>query len=249
MKNSKERKLFGAIKLTRSNMGFYIALAICIVTVAAAAWTTYGSIIQDRGEISDDIDGSELQTAEDVSGESYEKNSAENDKAAADSTDEISDTKNNNDNDASDRESKADESSAAETYYPVEDKSVMKVFSVSSPVFSKTTTDWRTHGGADFQAEKGTAVRAITQGVVTSIYKDAMYGNTIEIEHEGFCAKYCGLSDNPIVHKGDHVDAGSTIGYVGTVPCEMLDENHIHLETTVNSVKVDPMSILENHHK
>ena len=32
-------------KNVKKNIGFYIALAVCIATVAAAAWTTYGSIV------------------------------------------------------------------------------------------------------------------------------------------------------------------------------------------------------------
>ena len=33
-------------KSAKKNTGFYIALAICVVSVAAAAWTTYGSVVE-----------------------------------------------------------------------------------------------------------------------------------------------------------------------------------------------------------
>ena len=249
MKKDKSKKIFGGIKLTKNNMGFYIALAICIVTVAAAAWTTYGSLLQDQSDISDSAEGSEVQTAEDVSGESYEKSIPE-DVGVTDGISELSSSNGRSEeSEALREESESPDNDADETFFPVEETSVMKDFSVSKLVFSKTTTDWRIHGGVDFHANRGTAVRAISKGVIKSVYKDPMYGNVIEIDHDGFGAKYCGLTDNCPVSEGDHVEAGSTIGYVGVVPCELLDGDHIHLETTVNGTPVDPVSIIEKHHK
>ena len=39
------------------------------------------------------------------------------------------------------------------------------------------------------------------------------------------------------------VYAGDTVGYVGTVPLEMLDESHIHVEVQKNGEYIDPVKI------
>ena len=36
------------------------------------------------------------------------------------------------------------------------------------------------------------------------------------------------------------VNVGDTIGYVGTVPLEVLDESHIHMEVRKNGEYIDP---------
>ena len=110
--------------------------------------------------------------------------------------------------------------------------------------YSKTTADWRTHRGTDFAAKQGTAVKAMADGTVTAVEKDPLYGNIITIEHEGFTARYCGLSEKAVVRKGDHVKAGSPIGYIGVVPCEMLEETHLHLEILRDGQVSDPMTLL-----
>ena len=51
-------------KSKTKNTGFYIALAICIVTIAAAAWTTYGSVVEY-------YQPQDVHTGNEVSGEPY----------------------------------------------------------------------------------------------------------------------------------------------------------------------------------
>ena len=50
----------------KKNIGFYIALAVCIATVAAAAWTTYGSIV-GQDDTSQDVG-----VDHEISGQAYE---------------------------------------------------------------------------------------------------------------------------------------------------------------------------------
>ncbi len=242
-------------KPLKNNMGFYIALGICIVTIAAAAWTTYGSVLEYQSDSTDGTDSSEVEAAEDVSGESYERSLLTDDESSAEgSQKESSEQKAETSAEETQTESMpAEETPSEETsksvVFPVADAKVMKGFSVSAPVFSKTTSDWRTHGGVDFEAPKGTAVCAVSSGTVKAVGNDPMLGNYIIIEHEKCTARYCGLSDKGVVSEGDNVEAGSTIGYVGTVPCEVLDGDHIHIETLVNGDVTDPVVILENRHK
>ena len=79
---------------------------------------------------------------------------------------------------------------------------------------------------------------------VKSVYNDVMLGNVVCVEHiGGYTAYYCGLTDTPNVSEGDIVYAGDTVGYVGIVPLEMLDESHLHLEVQKNGEYIDPVKL------
>ncbi|MBQ9460394.1 MAG: peptidoglycan DD-metalloendopeptidase family protein [Clostridia bacterium] len=249
-KKNEENKSKGA----KSNAGFYIALAVCIVTVAAAAWTTYGSVAADIDSAPQESSGSELQTANDVSGESYEKNDTIETESSA--PQESSEPEKNSS--AQEPESSVGtvtskppeknteiEKAVPKVYFPVEGGDVVKPFSITKPVYSKTTADWRAHKGIDIKAKQGAAVRAVSEGTVMDVTDDPLYGNTIIISQSGCTVRYCGLSGKPVVKKGDHIDAGTVIGYVGSVPCEQLDEPHIHMEAINGDKYIDPMSLFD----
>ena len=69
-----DKKEFNESKSFKSNIGFYIALTICIVTIAAAAWTTYGSVAEYNGQVSEttSLPSENLEVNNDVSGQDYE---------------------------------------------------------------------------------------------------------------------------------------------------------------------------------
>ncbi len=248
-------------KSPKKNVGFYIALAICIVTVAAAAWTTYGSVM-DYSELAEESSeqSAEVKVDQDVSGEKYESEAEENNVSDDESTeesaepseesDEESDTQESDEAEAVPQDAQEDSEEAVETAVdtsrtsPIEKGKIIKKFSPNNPIQSKTMSDWRTHSGVDISASKGTPVHSITGGTVKMIYKDALLGNVIVVEHTGgFTAYYCGLTDTPVVKTGNTVSTGDTIGYVGTVPGEILDESHLHLEIKSDSDLIDPTTI------
>ena len=66
----------------------------------------------------------------------------------------------------------------------------------------------------------------------------------VEIEHEGFTARYCVLDKNTAVKAGDTVTRGQTIGTAGEVAMEVNDESHIHLEIIKDGKYVNPDQIL-----
>lgn len=110
----------------------------------------------------------------------------------------------------------------------------------------KTLGDWRCHEGTDFKAEKGSSVKAVTSGVVTDIYEDPSYGTTIVISHDsGFTAYYSGLNEDVLVKKGNRIKSGEEIGIIDTVPCEILDEPHLHLSINKDGKFIDPILVLE----
>ncbi len=236
-------------KSAKKNTGFYIALAICVVSVAAAAWTTYGSVVEYKPD-SDVSSASDVQTGNDVSGEEYSK--SDEDKKQTDESSAESSTEESSD--IPDEKSEADESKAApvNTYegqgdpaFPIETGEVIKKFSPTVPVYSKTTSDWRVHKGVDISAAEGTAVHSATDGVVTAVDKSYMYGNAVTVEGREYKIKYCGLSETPVVHIGNEVKAGDTIGYSGIVPCELLDEGHIHVEVKKGDGYIDLESLFD----
>ncbi len=231
-------------KSVKKNTGFYIALAICIVSVAAAAWTTYGSVVE-YSSTGESTESSELQAGNDVSGEKYEQ---ENSDMVTQSSLEEESSDVGSDDTAS--ESTADTATQANTEaeekklsQPIENGRVIKKYSPDDPLFSKTTSDWRIHRGTDISAPEGGAVRSSTDGVVKSVEKSAMLGNTICIEYGDYDIYYCGLTESPVVSEGNNVSSGDTIGYVGIVPGELLDESHIHIEVKKGKDYVDPETI------
>ena len=105
--------------------------------------------------------------------------------------------------------------------------------------------DWRAHLGVDLSAKNGDAVSSIAAGVVKDIRQDDLLGNVIEIEHtDGLVSRYCGLGDTFLVKEGDSVTSGQKIGSVSTVPYELAERPHLHLEITKDGSPIDPLSIL-----
>ncbi len=120
---------------------------------------------------------------------------------------------------------------------------VLKEFSVS-PVYDKTMADWRSHGGTDYLAEEGSEVKAVGNGIVTRVMSDPSWGYIIELDCGEFVARYCGLKGEGSVALNSSVKQGEIIGKVGTVPCEISDESHLHFEVIVDGDRVDPKKIM-----
>lgn len=116
---------------------------------------------------------------------------------------------------------------------------VAKAFSIS-PVFDETMEDWRSHGGTDYAAEKGTEAKAVGNGIVSKVLSDPSWGYIIEINCGDFTARYCGLEQGTTLQIGDIVEQGQVVGKVGTVPCESAQESHLHFEILQNDDRVDP---------
>ncbi len=127
---------------------------------------------------------------------------------------------------------------------PVEGK-IITPFSGDELVYNRTLEDYRTHNGIDISSSKDNAVYAGKAGEVLNVYTDGLLGVVIEIDHGEFVARYCGLNEKTFVQKGDTVTKGQTIGSVNEVPMELSDESHLHLEILVDSVYVNPETILK----
>ncbi|MGB3301169.1 MAG: M23 family metallopeptidase [Gordonia sp. (in: high G+C Gram-positive bacteria)] len=100
------------------------------------------------------------------------------------------------------------------------------------------------HGGIDMAAPLGTPIHAATDGVVVDAGPASGYGNWIQIKAaDGTITMYGHMaSSGVLVHKGQTVTAGDTIGMVGSEG--FSTGPHLHFERWIpkggSMVKVDP---------
>jgi murein DD-endopeptidase MepM/ murein hydrolase activator NlpD len=103
----------------------------------------------------------------------------------------------------------------------------------------KTGNEEIRHMGVDLTANLGAGVAAINSGVVRKTYTDAVYGNSILIDHgHGIFSGYFHLNtikvkENDVVKKGTIIGTVGKTGYA-TAP-------HLHLSIKINGVSVDPL--------
>ena len=120
---------------------------------------------------------------------------------------------------------------------------VMQVFSDGKQVFSQTMNDWRTHNGVDFRGEKGQTVKALADGTIHLVETDPLWGDVLEIDHGyGIRSRYCGVKTT--LKAGDKVTVNQVIGHLTDIPCEMLEDAHLHLEILVDGAYTDPVKAL-----
>lgn len=245
---------------TKKNIGFYIALALCITAIGGAAWTTYSSVLDyqtPKDEGSSQTESSkqkDTQVDNTVSGVEYSKpeSKSENSEKPANTTLESS---SENSEEVSEESSEvpevseiSDESEEPEIKFvkPIDGK-VIKQYSPENPIYSKTMGDWRVHEGIDIAADDGEKIRAYTDGIVKSVYNDELLGYSVKIEHtNGITMTYSGLSPTVLVNEGDSVSCGDYIGAVFTIPSEIMDEVHLHLTAEKDGNIIDAQAVLEN---
>lgn len=92
--------------------------------------------------------------------------------------------------------------------------------------------------GIDIEAARGASVRAVFDGVVSSIFRLDGYHNVIIVRHGEYLTVYAGL-DTLTVRKGDKVRTGQTIG---TVFCDNENDSRslLHFEIRREKQKLNP---------
>lgn len=123
------------------------------------------------------------------------------------------------------------------------DGTTVTVFSVTELMYDETMADWRTHNGIDIRAEAGEAVRAASDGTVTAVRNDPMWGNVVEVTNGEYVMTYAGLSADILVKMDQSIRAGEQLGSIGEVPCELSMEPHLHFDVRSNGEYVDPVSL------
>jgi hypothetical protein len=101
------------------------------------------------------------------------------------------------------------------------------------------------HSGMDFTAPSGTDIYATGNGVVTTVLASRRgLGNHIIIDHGfGYTSLYAHL-DRFNVRKGQKVQRGDVIGFVGNTGMSVAP--HLHYEVTLNNTPVDPVNYYFN---
>jgi murein DD-endopeptidase MepM/ murein hydrolase activator NlpD len=110
------------------------------------------------------------------------------------------------------------------------------------PVKFKTTNDHKTHPAMDIKTEKGTVVKAVSDGVVKNVGRDTE-GVFVEIDHQnGLVTKYANLDAELSIKKGDKVKASQEIGKVGDTTNLAYEEygTYLHFEVLKDGKNVDP---------
>lgn len=229
---------------------FYVILSVCFIAVGMAAWSGVKSI-KDMNEIL----GSEQSHPDSTI--SIPKSSTTSDTANTDN----SQTEGTPSVSSKPSENKPSENKpSSETDTPNSDKTeetagnvaaffikpvlgdILKDFSDTELKYSLTFRDMRLHKAVDIKADKGTPVVASGDGTVIDVKTDSLLGTLVEIDHgNGITAKYCGLNAKPPVKVGDSVTSGTQIGAIDVIPCESVEESHLHIEFYLNGKAVSPL--------
>ncbi len=99
------------------------------------------------------------------------------------------------------------------------------------------------HKGLDFGASKGTPIMAAGNGVIDALGPNGGYGNYVRIRHNSeYSTAYAHMNAFPKgLKRGDRVEQGQVIGYVGSTG--RSTGPHLHYEVLVNSKQVNPLSV------
>lgn len=140
-------------------------------------------------------------------------------------------------------------------YYTPEGKSLHKTFLRSPLEYTRISSSFsagryhpilqriKAHHGVDMAAPTGTRVKASGDGKVAFMGKKGGYGNVVILNHpNGISTVYGHLSRfSDAIRKGDAVNQGDIIGYVGMTG--LATGPHLHYEFLVNGNHRDPMKV------
>lgn len=122
---------------------------------------------------------------------------------------------------------------------------IIGAYDDQNAVYNKTLGHYTVHSALDIAATESTVVKACQEGTVSSVYEDALWGGTVEIEHEnGYTSVYCSLGSIMLVKAGDPVTQGQSIAFAGTALSEQHLGTHVHFVILKNGVPCDPNDLL-----
>ncbi len=227
----------------RSVKGFYIAAAMILLATGGIA-----RISVDRAEKTDEpknINSSESSITQSIVSDTASNLTVTPSQQTdlADNTDNTSTVTESQNGSKQEVTEQAATTKVLTFAMPIRD-TIIKQFSTDGLIYSKTYGDMRAHTGIDIVAEEGATVKSSAEGTVKEINEDSLWGNTVIIEHgDGLLSYYCGLND-VTVKVGDKVTMSSIVGTVGEVPCECLDEMHLHFAIKDDSGWLSPLEVM-----
>ena len=241
-----------------SGKGFYLALAVCLAGAGAAAWVAVDKTIQsvepapmaEKPQLKQEqpYEPAKKQPAADTpsaqsDGDSSPSTQSQQLQITAEAPEEDPSAQASSQPSSQEGSSEAQQpSSGFSLELPVSGAAITP-FSGDMLVKNETLGDWRTHNGIDIRAEAGEAVRAASDGTVTAVRNDPMWGNVVEVTSGEYVMTYAGLSADILVKMDQSIRAGEQLGSVGEVPCELSMEPHLHFDVRSNGEYVDPVSL------
>lgn len=195
--------------------GYYLVLALCVLTVGTVSFLSYRVSQQKQAETP------LVPSTEKV--EKVEEN-------VPDDREEQTETPSD----------PVPEAKPAEYRAPLTGELIAH-YSPDQPVYSYTLKDWRTHCGIDVAAPEGTQVLNASEGVVETVATDDLLGNTVTVRHtDGKLSRYASL-ETVAVQEGQLLKLGDPVGTVGqTMLLECGETHHLHYELWENEKPVDP---------
>ncbi len=131
--------------------------------------------------------------------------------------------------------------------FPVINGVISKGYAEDFLLEDKTSGDYITHQGVDFQAAAGAKVVAVFDGVVEKVEPSMMDGMVVTIRHSNdLVSVYRSLADEVFVKAGDTVVKGQEIGSVSSNITEKGDGIHLHYELYEADKLVDPTAYFES---
>lgn len=228
-------------------------LGLCLACVAAVGITFFVTGLKDdevkkstnissvTEDLQDDIEEISVETHEKV-----EEDSSQN-VIAEEAVEESETVETVNEDEIYETESVIMTNTPALEFVPPLKGKILKGYSSTALVYSKTLEDWRLHTGLDIGAKIGTTVLSCADGVVEYAGKDVRYGYTIIISHgDNLKSVYSNLTGTDMVRVGKDLKKGDPIGMVGdSAICETADEAHLHFEMKLNEICVNPLDYFE----
>ena len=248
--------------------GFYAALAVCVLAIAIAAWSTYDTMMDflEPTAVTEAPEDAVKETSKPVADDPEPAVTEGHGHATAPVVETEAEPEEMPDAPVTaptevpqetpaaapvEEEPAAPAAANAESYVeseayscPVTSGELLAPYS-QAPVYSETMRDYRMHTGADYKAERGETVHAAANGIVKSTHTDMLLGNMIVIEHGSAILSYCGLGETFLVKPGEVVKKGQDIGSITAAPFESAMEPHLHLEAEQHGKKIDPETLFK----
>lgn len=110
------------------------------------------------------------------------------------------------------------------------------------PGLDPITGRWRQHDGSDYQAQEGTPIYAVEDGLVILAGDSGSYGLLVVIDHGGGLSTWYAHASQLLVRSGTTVKRGQLIARVGSTG--KSTGPHLHLEVRRNGNPEDPAKYL-----
>lgn len=117
---------------------------------------------------------------------------------------------------------------------------VSREYNQNELVYFEPLGTWRCHLAIDFTPMDSENVIAVSDGKVTRVYEDYLYGKTVTIDHgNGLLSIYASLRE-AVVSEGAQITKGTLLGYMGeSAPAE--PGVHLHFAMQKDGKYIDPL--------